>query len=165
MFITDLLRDSNSFLLTDTNRELLDTIPGFDAAIRNFMIGTINQTYRIIAKEEFSTMLNIKANDVDTLISSKGWEHTADTITFFKPEEAGGLIKSRKTTENIKFEGNPFNPFFDNSSFQNIDHVLIVLSSLFLCSPSAMRRSIKDYGCSESIIYHSHLHSILNMIL
>jgi len=85
-----------------TCRELLDTVPGFDDAIRGFIIGVVTITYQTIPKDFLSQILNMSGTDLDALITAKGWSQTKDTVTFPKVEE---IVKAKsRTVDNLKFE-------------------------------------------------------------
>jgi len=68
----------------NTCRELLNTIPGFDDSIRIFIINLLTQTYRTISRDTLSELLNIRGNELDSLINSFGWKQSSDdqSITF-----------------------------------------------------------------------------------
>jgi len=85
-----------------TCREILDTVPGFDDAIRSFIIGVVTITYQTIPKDFLSEVLNLGGTNLDALITARGWTQTAQTVTFPKVEET---IKAKsRTVDNVKFE-------------------------------------------------------------
>ncbi len=98
-----------------TYKEMLDKIPGFDDAIRNckytevfyiyFIVvsGVVASTYKTIAKDFFSEVLNLKGTELDQYVNSKGWKQTTDAVTFPNTEESSS--KAKKNAENIKFQG------------------------------------------------------------
>jgi len=62
-------------------RELLASIPGFDDAIREFMLGTLQITYQAVPLAHVTESLGLSnASALQPLVSSKGWAVEGDMV-------------------------------------------------------------------------------------
>eukprot|EP01114_Cavostelium_apophysatum_P010696 TRINITY_DN24802_c0_g1_i1.p1 TRINITY_DN24802_c0_g1~~TRINITY_DN24802_c0_g1_i1.p1 ORF type:complete len:214 (-),score=39.36 TRINITY_DN24802_c0_g1_i1:220-861(-) len=87
-------------------RELLNTIPGFDDAIRGFIISLITSTYQTIAKDTLSEVLNVRGSELEALMNSRGWKLADDFVSFSKSDESN-LPKSTKRSDHTRVEELP----------------------------------------------------------
>eukprot|EP01113_Clastostelium_recurvatum_P022691 TRINITY_DN2714_c0_g1_i1.p1 TRINITY_DN2714_c0_g1~~TRINITY_DN2714_c0_g1_i1.p1 ORF type:complete len:208 (+),score=46.07 TRINITY_DN2714_c0_g1_i1:106-729(+) len=77
--------------------KLQKTPPGFDNAIRNFILGVLLTTYQGISKAYFAQVLNLDTSAVDKLATEKGWSISATTITLPPHEEESTKKKVSET--------------------------------------------------------------------
>eukprot|EP00742_Colponemidia_sp_Colp-10_P001108 GILJ01001198.1.p1 GENE.GILJ01001198.1~~GILJ01001198.1.p1 ORF type:complete len:239 (-),score=34.81 GILJ01001198.1:205-846(-) len=88
---------------TTTCREFLGTVGGFDQAIRTFVLSVLTITYQNVSKQLMQELMNFtNVSELDQLISSNGWEHTADTVTF--PHNEDNQAKSKKIADKMSLE-------------------------------------------------------------
>jgi len=88
---------------TNTCRELLNTIAGFDDSIRGNIINLLTQTYHTISKDTLSEFLSMKGADLDALINARGWKQTEDSVTFPTLDEVTQKTK-KKIADTTKSE-------------------------------------------------------------
>jgi len=104
--LADLLEQANfkSFWIGVARcRELVDLVPGFDDAIRNFITGLIGITYQTISFELLGEAVNMGpgSNELNELIAAKGWKVNG-TFAVIPPNEEL-QSKSKKVGESRKF--------------------------------------------------------------
>jgi translation initiation factor 3 subunit K len=62
-------------------RSVLSDIPGFDAAIRKFMLGTVEITYQSVPVGHLRASLGLEADDeLQRLIKARGWTVSGDLV-------------------------------------------------------------------------------------
>lgn len=59
--------------ISQTCRELLDTIPGFDHAIRTFIISVLTLSYQRVGTDFLCQVLSMERSDLDTLVQAHDW--------------------------------------------------------------------------------------------
>jgi len=83
-------------------KEFTEIFPGFEDAIRSFIIGVVTNTYQTISKEFLSEVLNLRGVDLDAMVNVKGWKQTPETVVFPKIDTTS--FKTKKIAESVKFE-------------------------------------------------------------
>jgi len=76
------------------------SIPGFDDAIRGFILGILTRTSVTIKKQFLSEVLNLDATNLDAFITARDWKQTDQTVTF--PQES--QAKPVRVVEHIRFD-------------------------------------------------------------
>jgi len=94
---------SDFWAQTKTHKDLLGAVPNFDSTIRDFISSVVSQTYRSISKDSLSEALNLKGAELDTYITSKNWEQTADLVSFPRQDTSVSQTK-KKLAQNVKFD-------------------------------------------------------------
>ncbi|OQR89718.1 hypothetical protein ACHHYP_06091 [Achlya hypogyna] len=76
-------------------------IPGFEEAVRTFIVSTIAKSHSIVAKEFVKAQLNLADKDVEKLVSEHGW--TAKDSTYIVKPNADNEMRPKKFKEDIEF--------------------------------------------------------------
>eukprot|EP01097_Dermamoeba_algensis_P005268 TRINITY_DN3343_c0_g1_i1.p1 TRINITY_DN3343_c0_g1~~TRINITY_DN3343_c0_g1_i1.p1 ORF type:complete len:228 (+),score=49.30 TRINITY_DN3343_c0_g1_i1:33-686(+) len=91
---------------TSKVKELLSTVPGFDEAVRTFIISVLRMTYQTISKEYVGQLLNLSGAELDAYVNqnriSSSTVGDKTVLTFPLTEE--NQVKPKRVTENIRFD-------------------------------------------------------------
>jgi translation initiation factor 3 subunit K len=79
-------------------------VPGFEAAIRDFIAGVVSSTFNLIDPAELSVYMKVSSGDLDAAIKKYGWEKTAEGVRIPRNEQnqATGVVRVKQ--EGINFE-------------------------------------------------------------
>ena len=85
--------------------ELLDEVPGFDEAIRSYMIGVLSITFQKIERETIADLLALDEGDLEEYVSANQSENLAvqDKHVVFTPN-SDNQQRPKKFKENISFD-------------------------------------------------------------
>lgn len=70
------------------HQTFLEGFPGFDDAIRSFIIGLVSVTYTSLSMRQLSDDLNLDGADLDTFLSGRGVKVTGETAVFKNAADA-----------------------------------------------------------------------------
>jgi len=89
--------------LQPLREDLLDGIPGFDAAIREFVLETMQITYQAIPEAHLCESLNVGSAEMQQLVASRSWtcEGSVVKVTL----NADNIAKPRKLDESGLLRG------------------------------------------------------------
>eukprot|EP01112_Ceratiomyxa_fruticulosa_P015018 TRINITY_DN4369_c0_g2_i1.p1 TRINITY_DN4369_c0_g2~~TRINITY_DN4369_c0_g2_i1.p1 ORF type:complete len:209 (+),score=39.03 TRINITY_DN4369_c0_g2_i1:125-751(+) len=81
--------------------KLPNRIPGFDDAVRVFILGVLLATYQSVKKSYLSQVLNLEQAQLSALLSERGFKQT-DTIVHFPPHEEESTKKKISDTYTLE---------------------------------------------------------------
>ncbi|KDO27978.1 hypothetical protein SPRG_07255 [Saprolegnia parasitica CBS 223.65] len=105
--ITDLLKAGDvlqSCLFTDfwtLDLPFAKKIPGFEQAVRAFILSTIAKSHEVVAKAFVQAQLNLSEKDVASLVAELGW--TTKDASYVVTPNSENQMRPKKFKEDIEF--------------------------------------------------------------
>ena len=84
--------------------ELLQHVPGFDDAIRRFILDTVQITYQSIPEAHLCESLNVSSDVLSGLVSARGWAREGGSLVRVKLND-DNTAKPRKLDEGDMLRG------------------------------------------------------------
>eukprot|EP01116_Phalansterium_solitarium_P014073 TRINITY_DN31599_c0_g1_i1.p2 TRINITY_DN31599_c0_g1~~TRINITY_DN31599_c0_g1_i1.p2 ORF type:complete len:230 (+),score=52.82 TRINITY_DN31599_c0_g1_i1:56-691(+) len=79
------------------HKAFLDGFPGFDDAIRTFIIGVISSTYGSISKHQLAEDLSVSISELEGLLSARNLRITGETVVFKAADAAQAAAAPKRT--------------------------------------------------------------------
>jgi len=77
------------------------TLPGFEAAVRDYIVSTIGISHDLVSKQFVKEQLNLGEKEAEVLVSSHGW--TAKNSDFVVKLNSENQMRPKKFKEDIDF--------------------------------------------------------------